>query len=134
MRWYFLDSWYFIARFNRFDADHHAAMRLSRTIGARSQMTHDGVLTEVLAYFSGFGSQMRANAAKNVRDALEDFLVVPVDRSLFVRALALYERRPNKEYSLTDCVSMIVMRDRGIEHVLTNDRHFQQEGFFLVNE
>ena len=55
-------------------------------------------------------------------------------RELFERALSLYERRPDKEYSLVDCMSMTLMRERGITHVLTNDHHFRQEGFTVVSE
>ena len=48
---------------------------------------------------------------------------------VFLAGLALYERRPDKQYSLADCISMNVMRQRGIQEVLTNDQHFKQEGF-----
>ena len=37
--------------------------------------------------------------------------------------------RPDKGYSLTDCISMQTMGSQGIRDVLTNDRHFEQEGF-----
>jgi predicted nucleic acid-binding protein len=43
--------------------------------------------------------------------------------------LPLYERRPDKQYSLIDCISMNVMRRKGISEILTRDRHFSQEGF-----
>ena len=43
--------------------------------------------------------------------------------------MALYEARPDKGYSLTDCISMQTMRQEGLSEVLTNDRHFEQEGF-----
>ena len=43
--------------------------------------------------------------------------------------LDLYRARPDKRYSLTDCISMQTMRKEGITEVLTNDRHFEQEGF-----
>jgi len=49
--------------------------------------------------------------------------------------LELYKHRPDKEYSLTDCISMQMMRQLGITDVLTQDRHFTQEGFtILFNE
>lgn len=48
---------------------------------------------------------------------------------LFTRGLNLYAHRLDKRYSLTDCVSMIVMRDLDITEVLTNDRDFESEGF-----
>jgi len=43
--------------------------------------------------------------------------------------MTLYEQRPDKGYSLVDCISMQTMRREGVIDVLTNDRHFQQEGF-----
>ena len=46
--------------------------------------------------------------------------------------MELYESRLDKGYSLTDCVSMQVMRERGISEVLTNDQHFAQEGFTIL--
>jgi len=42
------------------------------------------------------------------------------------------ESRPDKEYSLTDCLSMLTMRREGMTEVLTNDHHFTQEGFQIL--
>jgi predicted nucleic acid-binding protein len=46
--------------------------------------------------------------------------------------LALYNSRPDKGYSLTDCISMQTMRREGLSEALTNHRHFEQEGFRAV--
>jgi predicted nucleic acid-binding protein len=46
--------------------------------------------------------------------------------------LNLFEDRPDKGYSLTDCMSMQVMRRDGLTEVLTNDHHFSQEGFRIL--
>ena len=43
--------------------------------------------------------------------------------------LGLYESRPDKEWSLTDCISFVVMKKEGIVEALTEDRHFEQAGF-----
>jgi len=43
--------------------------------------------------------------------------------------MALYAARPDKGYSLTDCISMQTMRRKGLVEVFTNDLHFEQEGF-----
>jgi predicted nucleic acid-binding protein len=46
--------------------------------------------------------------------------------------MALYAARPDKGYSLTDCISMQTMRKEGLTEALTNDRHFEQEGFRVL--
>jgi predicted nucleic acid-binding protein len=55
--------------------------------------------------------------------------VVAQSHESFLAGLELYKRRPDKDYSLTDCISMNVMRRKVIREILTNDRHFSQEGF-----
>jgi len=52
-----------------------------------------------------------------------------VDPSLWAKAWTLFEKRLDKAWSLTDCISIIVMQERGINDVLTSDRHFIQAGF-----
>ena len=51
---------------------------------------------------------------------------------MFESGLALYKSRLDKGYSLTDCVSMVVMRQERIQEVLTHDKHFAQEGFTIL--
>jgi predicted nucleic acid-binding protein len=55
--------------------------------------------------------------------------VIPQSRESFRSGVALYGARPDKGYSLTDCISMQTMRKEGLTEALTNDRHFEQEGF-----
>jgi predicted nucleic acid-binding protein len=59
-------------------------------------------------------------------------VVLPQTRADFDAALTLYESRLDKEYSLTDCRSMVAMRALGLTDVLSNDRHFSQEGFTVL--
>jgi predicted nucleic acid-binding protein len=51
---------------------------------------------------------------------------------LFARGLALYCSRKDKEWSLTDCISFVVMADEGLTEALTGDRHFEQAGFMAL--
>lgn len=133
--WYFADTWYFLAQLDRHDRAHAAARRLDRVLaGAAGVVTHDYVLAEVLAHFSDDGPGSRAAAVQLTRRMVERRISVAGDRPLFLRALDLYERRRDKDYSLTDCMSMVVMRERGISHVLTNDHHFAQEGFTVLSD
>ena len=54
---------------------------------------------------------------------------IPPSEELFLRGLQLYADRRDKEWSLTDCISFIVMQDEGLIDALTADRHFEQAGF-----
>jgi predicted nucleic acid-binding protein len=74
---------------------------------------------------------MRRKAVAIAKRILEDpsVHVVAQSRESFLSGIALYEARPDKRYSLTDCISMQTMRKEGLSEVLTNDRHFEQEGF-----
>ena len=58
--------------------------------------------------------------------------VVPQSSRSFAAGLALYEARPDKGYSLTDCISMVTMRQEGITEVLSHDGHFTREGFVIL--
>ena len=135
MRSYLIDTWYLIAIADPSDSYHRQAKHLDGVVAGIPLITHDAVLTELLAYFSGAGGNSRSRAVALVLDLLEraDYRV---ERSsdLFPAALHLYSQRPDKEYSLVDCMSMTLMRERGITHVLTNDHHFRQEGFTVVSE
>lgn len=132
MRTYFADTWFFIALLDRRDTHHRQALRLAMTLDA-PVATHEYVLSELLAHFSDDGAASRIRAAAMTRETFTNSDVITPDRGLFLRALTRYEQRPDKEYSLVDCMSMVVMEERGITHVLTNDHHFTQAGFTVVN-
>jgi len=55
--------------------------------------------------------------------------VIPQSRESFLSGLQLYRARPDKGYSRVDCFSMQTMHKEGLTEVLTDDRHFEQEGF-----
>lgn len=133
MRTYFADAWVFIALLDRRDSHHRQATRLLSLISLKV-VTHDAVLTEVLTYFAEEDASIRRAAVNAVRRAIRTYDVISADRPLFLKALNRYEQRPDKEYSLVDCMSMVVMEERGIQHVLTNDHHFTQAGFTVVNQ
>lgn len=56
-------------------------------------------------------------------------VVVPPDAALFDQGVELYRQRPDKGWSLTDCISFLVMKQEGITEALTGDHHFEQAGF-----
>jgi uncharacterized protein len=73
--------------------------------------------------------------AKQLRDRLiasprvEVIQVTADDES---RAWDLYGQRSDKEWGLTDCVSIVVAQDRQVREVFSADRHFEQAGFRLL--
>ena len=61
-----------------------------------------------------------------------DVHIVPAEAALWERGWGLYRSRPDKGWSLTDCVSFVVMQDAGLTDALTTDEHFCQAGFRAV--
>jgi uncharacterized protein len=59
----------------------------------------------------------------------EDVVLLPGSRELFDRGLQLFGDRPDKQWSLTDCISFVVMGGRSLTEALTSDHHFEQTGF-----
>jgi predicted nucleic acid-binding protein len=129
---YFVDTWYLIARYDRFDDQHADACTIERRLSSAVLFTHDAILTEFLAFVAAYGTHHRREAVRFMREFMQRAIVLPADRQLLLIAVDLYENRPDKAYSLVDCMSMLVMRAHGITHVLTNDHHFTQERFSVV--
>jgi uncharacterized protein len=92
-------------------------------------VTTDWVLSEVA---DGMAAASRRAHCIDFLDAiLEDpeVRIVGSDRSLWLHGRELYSRRADKEWSLTDCISFVVMKRHKIKDALTGDHHFEQAGF-----
>jgi hypothetical protein len=59
----------------------------------------------------------------------ENWIVIETSHELFEQGVALFSQRPDKSWSLTDCISFVVMEQHGLSEALTADRHFEQAGF-----
>ena len=134
VRTLFADTFYWVALIDPRDAFHGPVLALTGTLGTVRLVTTDEILAEVLTFFSRGGPLWRSKAAAMVRRTRSNpgVDVLPQTRADFDAALALYEARPDKEYSLTDCRSMLALRALGVSEVLTNDHHFTQEGFTIL--
>lgn len=132
MQAWFADTYYFLALRNPKDEGHAKAVAATASLGSRPLVTTTAVLTEVgdalskPANRSGF-AQLLALLTSNHRVD-----IVPADRLLFDRAALLFDARLDKEWSLTDCISFVVMTERGISEALTADHHFEQAGFIAL--
>jgi hypothetical protein len=58
--------------------------------------------------------------------------IVPASSNLLKAGLTLFGNRPDKAWSLTDCISFAVMEAEGITDALSSDHHFEQAGFHLL--
>lgn len=128
---WFLDTSYAIALASRSDQNHGRALELADRIetGGVSLVTTRAVLLEI---GNSLAKQRFRTAAVPILNALEhdpDIEIVSLSEELYARAAALYEQHDDKEWGLTDCVSFVVMRDRGLSEALTADGHFRQAGF-----
>lgn len=130
----FVDTLYFVALFNPRDQWHERALAASKLVTEPKLITTEDVLVELLNFFSEYGEKARRGAVTLVERILTeaDIEVAPQSHEAFMAGLELYKARPDKGYSLTDCISMQVMRARGINEILTHDDHFRQEGFILL--
>jgi predicted nucleic acid-binding protein len=116
------------------DQWHSQAVKTRKLLGEIKIITTETVLLEVLNYFSEYGSLARKSAVDAVRTIIidEEVEYLPHTSETFSDALNFYEKRLDKGYSLTDCISMNVCRERGITEILTHDNHFEQEGFTIL--
>lgn len=130
----FADAVYWIAMTNPRDQWGPAARAASRDLAGRRVITTDHILIETLNYFAGAGPHFRQIACTQIDGILLNPEVEIVDAShmQFLDGFQFYSKRLDKGYSLTDCISMNICRERGIKDVLTHDDHFLQEGFNVL--
>lgn len=134
MKTVFADTAYWIAMARPRDQWRSAARNALRRLGSIRIVTTDEVLTEFLTALSRGEPQVRLAAVRRVRALQSDssVRVMPQSRASFRKALDRYEARDDKGYSLQDCASMNVMEAQSITEILTNDHHFEQEGFTVL--
>ena len=126
----FADTNYWVAMTDARDTWHVRAVAASRALGPVRLVTTEPILIEFLNHFSAYGGFWRDRALLQVETILThaDVEVVPYDPTTLRRGMDLYAARQDKQYSLTDCMSMNICRAMDIEEVLTHDHHFAQEG------
>jgi predicted nucleic acid-binding protein len=129
----FADSHYWIAVTKPNDPWSAAAGEAKRSLGNVITVTTDEMLTEFLTALCK-SAGLRELAVKAVREIIKNpnVKVIPQSRDSFLRGLDRYEARIDKQYSLPDCISMNAMKDRSLTRILTNDHHFEQEGFEIL--
>ena len=131
MKRVFADTFFFMAVLNRRDTAH------ARAIAAYGHADHEFVTTEWVLTELADGA-----ASPELRGGFKEFFhllesdekveIIPASHERFRSGLKLYFERPDKEWSLTDCISFVVMHEHDLTDALTGDHHFEQAGFVAL--
>ena len=124
----FADTFYFLALVNQRDKVHRRCVAFSQA-SDQPVITTTWILLEL-------GDALRRGRDRAAFSALlgdlakdPETTVIAADESLIDKALELFRARPDNEWSLTDCTSIVVMQEGGLTESLTSDHHFEQTGF-----
>jgi predicted nucleic acid-binding protein len=127
----FADTSYYLALVSPRDALHVLAVEVSRQL-LEPIVTSAWVVQELADGLSIPPSRAGFLRLLDSLQADPNTTIIQPDPVLWRRGLALYRARPDKEWSLTDCISFQIMQEHGIMTALTHDHHFEQAGFRVL--
>ncbi|NLF73740.1 MAG: type II toxin-antitoxin system VapC family toxin [Candidatus Anammoximicrobium sp.] len=131
MKTVFADSFYFLALWNAEDRGHAKALAFTNDYH-EAMLTTDWVVVELGDALARPPNRERFLRLFRVLQRQPELTIIPASRSLLHDGLKLYENRPDKDWSLTDCISFVVMQQEGVTEALTGDKHFEQAGFVAL--
>jgi uncharacterized protein len=131
MKAVFCDTFFFLAAINRHDKCHEEALGWSNAYDG-PLLTRVWVITEVADALASLENRRMFKLFHQTLAGDKRIRIITADQSLWERGLSLYFQRPDKEWSLTDCISFAVMKDEGLADALTGDRHFEQAGLKVL--
>ena len=130
----FVDAGYLIALEAADDQHHLAAQshwrKLRQTLPPL--ITTSYVFDEVVTFFNNRNRHEKAVELGGRLLQSPSIELVHVDESLFEEAWSFFQQYQDKAFSLTDCVSFVLMTQRQVTTALTFDKHFKQAGFLLL--
>ena len=127
----FADTFYFLALMNPGDKAHEQAFAFSNDYRGLV-VTTAWVVTEVGDAFCSPPFRPAFLNLIKILEANSAFYVHPPNSELFAQGIDLFRRRPDKAWSLTDCISFVLMESEGLTEALTGDHHFEQAGFVAL--
>ena len=89
-------------------------------------------MTEVGDGMAGSNDRTKFVQLLEFLNARPDVEIIRSSGDVFDLGFELYKERPDKEWSLTDCISMVVMKKQSVREALTGDHHFKQAGFDIL--
>lgn len=132
MKTAFADSSFYVALLIARDSNHAKAISVAQSWNG-SVVTTEYVLTEVANHLCR-SQHGRATFGQFLHDLEADpkTLIVESSRDLWKSGVNFYLQRGDKEWSLTDCISFLIMEERGLREALASDHHFAQAGFVTL--
>lgn len=125
----FIDTGAFLALEDESDEHHGEALQFRDEIllkGNYEMITTSYILDETLTLIrTRLGIRASIDFSKKIRKS-KVVRIVPISREIEEETLDLFEKYDDKDFSFTDCVSFVIMREMGIEEVFGFDRHFDQ--------
>ena len=92
-------------------------------------ITSTWIFDEVVTFFNSRNKHGKAVEIGNRLLQSSFVTMIPVDSILFRKGWEVFQQYDDKSFSLTDCISFVIMRERENSEALTFDRHFTQAGF-----
>lgn len=92
-------------------------------------LLHWGILLEIGDGYARIGRRAKGSQLLDKFTREEGYRICPITEPLFQETQNLYRARPDKDWSLTDCISFVLMKEQGIIEALSADAHFRQAGF-----
>jgi predicted nucleic acid-binding protein len=131
MKAVFVDTGYLLALELTNDQHHQAATRHWQGVvtALPRLVTTSYVFDEVVTFFNSRGQHTKAIQVGNNLLLSPSVQLIHVDTALFYEGWAYFQRHQDKDYSLTDCISFLVMQKLGIGTAFAFDQHFVQAGF-----
>jgi predicted nucleic acid-binding protein len=127
----FVDTAAWIALINVSDDLHVPARQVMSTLRQQKVrlVTTEFALLEVADALSAPSTRSQTTAFVDDLWRLAILRIIPASHELFADGWELYKQRPDKDWSLTDCTSFVVMARERIVQAFTSDHHFEQAGF-----
>lgn len=130
MKTVFADT-YYIALLSPQDSTHARAVELTALLQP-AVVTTAWVLTELAAAMSEPTKRARFLLLLDDLVSSDEVKIIPPSPELFAAGIDLFGQRPDKGWSLTDCISFLVMQEEGLTEAFTGDHHFEQAGFVAL--
>jgi hypothetical protein len=126
----FVDTSCWVGQLSKNDQLHDSAVAVYQSLFSRdySFTTTSAVINETANALSAPQFRRSVVAFHKRLLASSRIEIVFVDERLWIAGWKLYEERADKAWSLTDCISIVVMQEKGLVEALAHDEHFRQAG------